>query len=356
MVKPVKTELRGRLSPIRITRDVLRRLVRGEVERALGDPDRGAGPATRHALGEMLPAELLTLLPRLLQLPEYRAVRDAISQDQRPETLRLIDESRRDLLRLQLRSRLLLSRALWQLAPPDPSRQAIPIAPQEFDAVLARLEALHPHLYPTWQQINFGRTPAEYAARPAGSCSVGEREADEAFGGFIAPYLHGAVLDVGCGPYPVPSYLRDYPTHLLYGIDPLEPFQSHPFSFARGLAESLPFPTAAFDVVVAATSLDHAFSLDLALSEAARVVKAHGWFLVWDGFVKGSPRYDPSNETLVPVDEFHLFHFDEGWFEEIMREHHFLVREKLVFDPSPHNPQYCASYFYALHRTDEPHG
>ena len=120
------------------------------------------------------------------------------------------------------------------------------------------------------------------------------------------------MLDVGCGPYAVPSYLQDYPLELLYGIDPLEPFEPHPFTFARGLAESLPFPDRVFDVVVAATSLDHAFSLDLALAEAARVIKPGGSFLVWDGFVKGSPKYDPSNEHLVPVDQFHLFPLRRG--------------------------------------------
>jgi ubiquinone/menaquinone biosynthesis C-methylase UbiE len=131
--------------------------------------------------------------------------------------------------------------------------------------------------------------------------------------------------------------------------------ERHPFTFVRSLAESLPFPDAAFDVVVAATSLDHAFSLDRALSEVSRVLKPGGMFLIWDGFVKGSPRYDPANEHLVPIDPFHLFHFDEGWFEDIVRERAFEIMEKIVFDP-PSGGDYAGSHFYALRQTEAWHG
>jgi ubiquinone/menaquinone biosynthesis C-methylase UbiE len=89
-------------------------------------------------------------------------------------------------------------------------------------------------------------------------------------------------------------------------------------------------------------------SLDRALSEIRRVIEPGGNFLVWDGFVKGSPRYDPSDQNLKPVDSHHFFHFDENWFEEVMQEHGFTVREKLAFDPQPHQPQYSTSFFYAL--------
>ena len=164
----------------------------------------------------------------------------------------------------------------------------------------------------------------------------------------LASKLDGELLDVGCGPWPLPIYVQGYPLHLLYGVDPLEPFEPHPFTFARGFAEFIPFPDGSFDTVIAATSLDHTLSLTQALSEVRRVLARHGTFLVWDGFVKGSPPYDPSDPGLQPVDDYHLFHFDESWFESLMRDTGFSVREKVAFDPSPHAPQYCVSYFYAL--------
>jgi SAM-dependent methyltransferase len=211
---------------------------------------------------------------------------------------------------------------------------------------------MHPRLYPTWHRLNFQVGPDAYALKPETSCSTGKRATDEPFSGFVASYLQGDVLDIGCGPYDVPVYLKGYPLDRIAAIDPVEPFQPHPFVFARGLAEFLPFADRSFDTVIAATSLDHVLSLDRALSEIARVIKPSGSLIVWDGFVKGSPRYDPAQPDLAPVDEFHFFHFDEGWFEQAMADHGFSVREKLPFDPSPHAPQYCISYFYCLKARD----
>jgi len=89
---------------------------------------------------------------------------------------------------------------------------------------------------------------------------------------FQALQLHilGKVLDVGCGPYAIPLYLQDYPTQLISSIDPLEPFETHPFEFVRGFAEFLPWNDSTFDVVIAATTLDHVIALDVALSEIRR--------------------------------------------------------------------------------------
>jgi SAM-dependent methyltransferase len=268
----------------------------------------------------------------------------------RSEQLRLVDESRGELLRLLLASRRLAAEALWRMQPPS-TTPPIQCLPQDFAGLLAQMKAEFPHLYPLWERINFKETPEHFAKKPETSCTIGKRHTDEPFSGFIAPYLRGRVLDVGCGPYAVPLYLKGYPTDLIYGLDPLVPFEPHPFVFARGLAEFLPFPDASFDAVIAATSLDHALSLTKTLSEIRRVIRPGATLLVWDGFVPGSPRYDPHDPHLQPVDDFHFFHFDEGWFEEIMSEYGFAVGEKLAFDPSPHHPQYCISYFYALRAT-----
>jgi SAM-dependent methyltransferase len=265
----------------------------------------------------------------------------------RTEQLRRLDQSRGELLRLMLASRRLAAEALWRLEPPTQA-EAPRSLPQDFTGLLARLRSEFPHLYPIWERINFRENPDQFAKKPETSCTIGKRHTDEPFSGFVAPYLRGMVLDVGCGPYAVPLYLQGYPTNLICGIDPVLPFEPHPFVFARGLAEFIPFPDQSFDTVIAATSLDHALSLTKTLSEIRRVMRPGATLLVWDGFVPGSLRYDPHDPTLRPVDDFHFFHFDEGWFEEIMGEYGFTVREKLAFDPSPHDPQYCTSYFYSL--------
>ena len=77
------------------------------------------------------------------------------------------------------------------------------------------------------------------------------------FRAFVKLYLRGAVLDVGCGPQPVPSYLDGYPLDRIAGIDPLPPTEGHPFTFVQTVAEFLPWDDKTFSVVVVATSLDH---------------------------------------------------------------------------------------------------
>jgi SAM-dependent methyltransferase len=252
--------------------------------------------------------------------------------------------TRDELLRCVLQTRLLSSRRQWQQAP---AVAPPPMTPRDFAEDLQRLGRLHPHLFERWKQINFVANPIEFAERPAGSCSVGLGRVDGLFAGFIAPYLSGRVLDLGCGPQAVPSYLSGYPTALISGVDPLEPFDAHPFQFHRGFGEFLPWDDGTFDAVINATSLDHAFSLDLVTSEIVRVLRPGGLFLVWEGFVKNSPPYRPSDPDLQPVDPFHLFHFDERWFEEHFSPA-FEIVEKLPLDDSAWNPQYSSNYFYAL--------
>jgi SAM-dependent methyltransferase len=209
---------------------------------------------------------------------------------------------------------------------------------ESFNEYLDKFKALYPHLYEKWETINLDINVANYRDQPESSCSISSHDVALLFGGFITPYLHGRVLDIGCGPYSVPKYLEGYPYSLISGIDPLAPFEPHPFEFVQGFAEFLPWENSTFDAVVAATSLDHILSLDLARSEVIRVLKPGGVFLVWEGFVKGSLPYRPSDPNLKPADELHLFHFDEEWFEEYWSEYH--VLEKINVNGT--------SFFYAL--------
>lgn len=339
--------LKSRLSKIAAapSRRAVRGIVRDEVRRLL--EERAVRDARTDALAHLVRESVREELLQLSRDGSSVVAPGGDLQDLRLETIGRIDECRQEVVRMQLASRLQLTHAIWKVKPPA-TRDRVQPREHDFRETLASLKAQHPQLYDTWERINFVENPAEFASRPEGSCTIGKRHTDEPFSGFVAPYLRGRLLDVGCGPYAVPLYLREYPLELIYAIDPIEPFEPHPFTFVRALAESIPFPDMSFDVVLAATSLDHSLSLDRALSEIRRVIRPGGSLLVWDGFVKGSPRYNPSDPALVPVDAFHFFHFDEGWFEEIMDEYDFEIDERLVYDPSPHNPQYCASYFYSL--------
>ena len=97
-----------------------------------------------------------------------------------------------------------------------------------------------------------------------------------------------------------------------------------------------------FDVVIAATSLDHVISLDLALSEIRRVLKPGGFLITWDWFGEGTTPYNPTEQSPQLVDQYHFFNFSEKWFEELMTPH-FVIKEKLrLFG------DYVHDYFYAL--------
>lgn len=275
------------------------------------------------------------------------AVSDSLSRIER-DLGGALEQHREELLKQAMQTRLLMCRRLWQLLPAD-TVEPLPMVSRDFDADLEQLSRMHPQIFNRWKQINFVDNPIEFAERPAGSCSVGLGRFDTAFAGFIAPYLQGRVLDLGCGPQPVPSYLQGYPARLISGLDPLEPFSAHPFQFHRGFGEFMPWPDAAFDIVINATSLDHSFSLDLVTREIVRVLRPGGRLLVWEGFVAGSPPYNPSDPALEPVDQFHLFHFDENWFERHFSAS-FDIVEKIAMDSSVWNPQYCTNHFYALRR------
>jgi SAM-dependent methyltransferase len=252
------------------------------------------------------------------------------------------------LITSNMQTRLLLSKKAF----PDQDPVGLPLKAtaartQSFESYLEMFKKLHPHLYDTWAAVNFGVNVDEFAQRPEFSCGVSKRPEAQLFAGFAAPYLRGRVLDVGCGPYPVPNYLEGYPTQLISGIDPLEPFDPHPFEFVRGFAEFLPWEDATFDVVVAATSLDHTLDLELALAEIRRVSKPDAPFLVWEWFAEEAPPYDPATLSPKLIDRYHLFNFDQKWFERITAKDYAIVEHvRLCGD------DYSQYHYYSL----KPHG
>ncbi len=106
----------------------------------------------------------------------------------------------------------------------------------------------------------------------------------------IGPLSREAVLDVGCGTGALlATILRKYPDAKLAGIDLSQDMLAiagkrlgRSASLKQGLAESLPYPDAKFDVVCS-TSVFHFFREPyLALTEMRRVLKPDGRLVITD--------------------------------------------------------------------------
>lgn len=242
---------------------------------------------------------------------------------------------RTDLLDAQLRTRSLLSP--YTADPADPRhRVPPPTRLLSIDAQREQLQARAPRAFELWSAAT-ERAERVYRAQPEGSLSTHANAGARRFGNFISPHLEGRVLDIGCGPLPVPRYLAGYPVECMAGVDPFGDAAEHPFQFARAFAEFLPWDDGTFDRVIAATSLDHVLLLDDSFEEVCRVLKPDGLFLLWIALVPGAAPYDPFSPTLQLADEFHVFHFDGPWFESAFARH-FEVDDVLSPDHS--------SFFY----------
>jgi ubiquinone/menaquinone biosynthesis C-methylase UbiE len=101
------------------------------------------------------------------------------------------------------------------------------------------------------------------------------------------------VVEVGCGPGPVARALASRPSMgEVVGVDPSPIFiekarelaQSVPnLSFLEGDARALPLEDGSFDAVVFHTTLCHVPGPEIALAEAARVLRAGAFLAVFDG-------------------------------------------------------------------------
>lgn len=166
-----------------------------------------------------------------------------------------------------------------------------------------------------WQR-QLDRNAAEMARNPRDSCSVVGNPMAERFAAWVGPRLRGRVLDLGCGPMPVPLYLHGYPLSRVTGLDPLD--GAHPFRFVRGVAEDLPFDAASFDAAVSATTFDHLLDPERALAELRRVLAPGGRLLAWMTYWPDAPRYDPTAAAVAMPDDFHVYHLGRAWFEPLV--------------------------------------
>ncbi len=167
-------------------------------------------------------------------------------------------------------------------------------------------------IWATWEQLQANGV-VSYEADPHNNLAFGPREDASAFANFAD--LRGSVLDIGCGPQPIPAYFSPHEDGTGFtGIDPLVGDLPAEYPKVRGLAEYLPFVAGAFDRVLFATTLDHFVDPVRALKEAGRVLVADGQIVVWLGHKReGAPApavshawYDELETPRGADDVFHI--------------------------------------------------
>jgi SAM-dependent methyltransferase len=183
---------------------------------------------------------------------------------------------------------------------------------------MAAMRLMAPNNFSTWYAA-YERGVAEGLRTREGNLSHEGHIGAGHFRMFINVHARGRVLDVGCGPIALPSYLNDWPIRALAGLDPQLPFEPHSFPFAQSFAETIPWPDASFETVVIGTSLDHIYLLDQALAEVKRVLVPDGRLLIWTAIFDETPLYMPKGPKFTPPDSYHLFHPGRNWFYELFR-------------------------------------
>jgi SAM-dependent methyltransferase len=153
----------------------------------------------------------------------------------------------------------------------------------------------------------------------------------EFFRMFINIHARERILDFGCGPLEMPSYLTDWPTDQLAAFDPQDCAVARRFPVAKTFGETIPWPDASFETVVIATSLDHVYLLDRALAEVKRVLVPNGRLLLWTAMLESSVPYNPYGLTITPPDKYHLFHPGKNWFYKLFEtDYNLIERMKTV--------------------------
>ena len=147
---------------------------------------------------------------------------------------------------------------------------------------LALLRKAFPARYPLYKALcNNGYV--SYHELASSSLSLPERKDVAEFAAFLARQVKADdfVIDIGCGPLPVPGYLA--PLHAagarLLGLD-VYPTEFQGFRIT-GCAEFLPLTDGSLDVVIFATSLDHVCDLAATLREVRRVLRRGGHCCIW---------------------------------------------------------------------------
>lgn len=204
--------------------------------------------------------------------------------------------------------------------------------PEKYEVYLDKLKQLEPEIFPTWMQL-FENGKKSYYELTEASCSNEKNPYSLAFGSFINLHAKGRILDLGCGPFGLPTYLKNFPLEKISAIEPLPMEKKVDFEVVQGFAEFLPWPDSSFSAVISATSFDHVLSLETSINEIHRVLTPNGCFILWIASIAHSTHFDPKKRPVVAVDQYHLFHFDAVWLEPML-ENRFILKDKLVYPTS----------------------
>jgi SAM-dependent methyltransferase len=249
-------------------------------------------------------------------------------------------EIRNQSVTMPLLAAALTVRALRQGSGIQQNSNYAPAAPKGIDYYLKELRTLRPNAFDTWHRLFENGKKSYYTQREA-SCSHRDHWFAGLFGAYIDVNASGRLLDIGCGPHGLPSYLSHYDPSLISGLDPLEATGPTNFEFIRGFNEFLPWPDEAFNTVVSGTSLDHVLSLERSLLEVKRVLAPEGQYLVWLASVPGSAAYVEDDPDVKAIDEFHMFHFDRAWIEPLFEKHFTITDATVVSQPGFDHVFYC---------------
>lgn len=195
------------------------------------------------------------------------------------------------------------------------------------DDALSNLEQRFPERYPVWKKC-FDAGGEVYIEDPSNNCAHWSERRAWAFKNYVRRNACGNILDIGCGPYGDPLYLRGIDDRWLTGMEPL-PMQSETrFPIYTGFNEKLPFGDHAFDTVVNSTAIDHCIDLPEAIAETARIIRPGGRFVIWYANVEGAE--DPTRPFEGALDRFHLFHNNDEWFMPMMSKHFRILDRKSI--------------------------
>jgi SAM-dependent methyltransferase len=215
-----------------------------------------------------------------------------------------------------------------------------PARANDIDFYFREMSRSWPNHFGVWKRL-FENGKTSYYTRREASCSHRDHWYARLFGAYIDLHACGRLLDIGCGPHGLPSYLRHYDTSLVSGIEPLQATEPINFEYVRGFNEFLPWPDQAFHTVVSGTSLDHVISLERSLAEVRRVLTSDGRYLVWLASVPGAPAYDENGTSPQAVDEFHMFHFDRVWIEPLFEKYFKVQDVTVISQPGFDHVFYC---------------
>lgn len=206
--------------------------------------------------------------------------------------------------------------ALQKMAWCEPYKGERPPLIQGYDSsqMMDALKAHDPITFKVWKPI-FEAGAQPYIDDPDHNCSTWATELTPRFRDYVSLFVKDAILDIGCGPHPMPAYLEGYPPERLTGLEPLEIAGDAEFPIIKGVNEFLPWADGSFGTVVNSTAIDHVMDLEKSLAETCRVLQPDGHFIIWFADVAGMADYSriPPKERAA-VDSYHLFHACGDWF------------------------------------------